>query len=558
VRVCALIPIYDHGATIEAVVDAIVPADLPCLIVDDGSGPATREVLERLAARRPGIEVLRLSVNRGKGAALKEGYRAAAASGFTHAVQLDADGQHRSEDVARFVREMEAHPDAHVLGVPVFDESAPWVRLASRQLSRGLVWLACLSRAVPDPLCGFRGVPLGPALAAVDGADTGDRMEFEPELCVRMVWQGTPVATLPTRVRYLPGGLSHFSFTRDWPLLARCYARLVGGMLVRAPALLRARRRAAAGRRSASSDWSRFGERGTMGALRFGRACYRVLGRGARLLLIPAVVWFYVKERAWNGWSRRHLEAVWGHPEGRAALGRRPGPFAAFRHYFEFAVQTFDRMALWGGGAEHFTMEHQGSEHLFALAREERGALLLGAHLGSFDMARTLARDYGLVLNVVMFTGNAERINRLFEEIDPESRVRVVSLDPTSVRTAFEIKACLDRGELVGILADRVPVGSREKPIAVPFLGRQRAFPSSPFLLATLLGCPVLLSLCVRTGPSRYYTWVTPLSDGRRLPRAERAKGAEELVRAYAAELEAACLRHPHQWFNFYDEEPAS
>jgi predicted LPLAT superfamily acyltransferase len=157
-----------------------------------------------------------------------------------------------------------------------------------------------------------------------------------------------------------------------------------------------------------------------------------------------------------------------------------------------------------------------------------------------------------------MFTANAERINRLFEEIDPESKLRVVSLDPTSVRTAFEIKACLDRGELVGILADRVPAGSREEPFDIAFLGRKRAFPSSPFLLATLVGCPVLVSLCVRTGPKRYYTWVTPISDGRRLPRAERAKGAEELAGAYVDELEAACLRYPNQWFNFYDEETAS
>jgi predicted LPLAT superfamily acyltransferase len=539
---------------VEGVVDAIAPAGLPCLIVDDGSGPETREVLERLA-ERPNVEVLRLARNGGKGAALKEGYRAAAASGFTHAVQLDADGQHRAEDVARFVLAMEAQPDALVLGVPVFDESAPWARLAARQLSRGLVWLACLSRAVPDPLCGFRGIPLGPALAAVASADTGDRMEFEPELAVRMVWQGTPVTPLPTRVRYLPGGLSHFSFSRDYPLLAACYARLVGGMLLRAPGLLRARARARAG--LAPEDWSRLGERGTMGALRFGRTCYRLLGRGAQVLLLPAVAWFYLRDRAWSGASRRHLEGVWRTREGRATLGRRPGPFSALRHYFEFALQSFDRMTLWGGGAEHFTLEHHGSEHLFALAREGRGALLLGAHLGSFDMARSLARDYGLVLNIVMFTANAERINRLFAELDPESRLRVVSLDPSSVRTAFEIKACLDRGELVGILADRVPAGSRDAPIDVAFLGRKRAFPSSPFLLAALLGCPLLVSLCVRTGRARYYTWVTPISEGRRLPRSERAKGAEELAHAYVAELEAACRRHPYQWFNFYDGDSA-
>jgi predicted LPLAT superfamily acyltransferase len=539
---------------VESVVDAITPGDLPCLIVDDGSGPGTRQVLERLAARRENVEVLRIERNAGKGAALKTGFREARARGFTHVVQLDADGQHRAEDVAGFVDAMKEHPDALVLGVPVFDETAPLARLLARQLSRVMVWIACLSREVPDPLCGFRGVPLEPALAAVGSAQTGDRMEFEPELAVRMVWQGTPVVPLPTKVRYVPGGLSHFSFRRDYPLLAGVYTRLVFGMSGRLPALLGARLRAR--RIQQAKDWSRFGERGTMGALRFGAAAYRLMGRRlSMLLLYPAVAWFYLRDREGRGASRRYLDSVWARPEGRASLGARPGAFSTCRHLYEFAVQTFDRMVLWGGGLDHFQMDHHGSKHLFDLKRDGRGALLLGAHLGSFDMARTLARDSGIAVNIVMFTANAERINRLFEELDPESQVRVVSLDPTSVRTAFEIKACLDRGELVAILADRVPAGARERPIEVEFLGRRRPFPRSPFLLATLLGCPVLVSLCVRTGSLRYHTWVEPISPGLRLPRAEREKGAEELVRAYVAELERACLNHPYQWFNFYDAQ---
>jgi glycosyltransferase involved in cell wall biosynthesis len=241
VNACALIPIYDHGATVAKVVAELAPPDLPCLIVDDGSGEPTRDALRRLAAERANVEVIRRDRNGGKGAALKTGYRAAFSRGFSHVVQLDADGQHRASDVPRFLAAMSARPDALVLGVPVFDASAPRARIYARQLSRGLVWLACLSRAVPDPLCGFRGVPLVPALAVIDGTATGDWMDFEPELAVRMVWQGTPIASLPTQVTYLPDGLSHFSLARDYPRLALLYVRLVGGMLLRAPELWRAR-----------------------------------------------------------------------------------------------------------------------------------------------------------------------------------------------------------------------------------------------------------------------------------------------------------------------------
>jgi predicted LPLAT superfamily acyltransferase len=198
-------------------------------------------------------------------------------------------------------------------------------------------------------------------------------------------------------------------------------------------------------------------------------------------------------------------------------------------------------------------MDHSGSEHLFALQQERCGALLLGAHLGSYDMPRQLAGDYGLVLNVVMFTAHAERINRFFEQLSPQSRIRVLSLEPGTLNTAFAIRACLERGELVAILADRVPVGSAEEPIQIDFLGRPMAIPLAPFRLACMLGCPVYLSLCLRKGDAHYETLVRPIGAPARIPRREREKAAGELARAWVRDLEQACLQHPLQWFNFYD-----
>lgn len=234
-----VVPCFDHGRTVGAVVEGLVPSGLPCLLVDDGSGPDTRAVLDALAARHACVTLERHATNRGKGAALKTGYRAAAARGWEGAIQLDADGQHDPADVKRFADAMQRNPGALVLGVPVFDASVPRSRLYARQLSRGLVWAACLSRVVTDPLCGFRGIPLGPTLRVLERVPTGDRMEFEPELAVRLVWEGVPVVTLPTRIVYPQGGLSHFSLARDYPLLASLYARLLAGMLPRALALRR-------------------------------------------------------------------------------------------------------------------------------------------------------------------------------------------------------------------------------------------------------------------------------------------------------------------------------
>ncbi len=230
-----LIPIYEHKDEIGAVVDSLAPAGLPCLIVNDGSGAETRAVLEQLAARNPWVRLHHRAQNGGRGAALKTGYRLAFEHGYSHALQLDADGQHDAADVPAFVAAMTLDPNALVLGAPQFDDSAPKSRLYGRQLSRLMVWIATRSVAVDDPLCGFRGIPLRPTVALLDAISTGDHMEFDPQLIIQLCWAGVAVRNVPTRVVYRSGGLSHFDALWDNVRLSGMYARALGGMLWRLP-----------------------------------------------------------------------------------------------------------------------------------------------------------------------------------------------------------------------------------------------------------------------------------------------------------------------------------
>ncbi len=232
-RPCALIPTYDNPATLRAVVE-VVRRHLPdVIVVDDGSGDAGRRVADAIA--RDGLaRVERRERNGGKGAAVKTGFARAQALGFSHALQIDADGQHDVDDVPRFVDAARARPDALVLGRPVFDASQPRLRAFARGISTFWVSLETGGRAIADPQCGFRVYPLAAALAA---RARGDHMEFDQELPVRMVWAGVPVINLPTRVRYLApaeGGVSHFDLWRDNGRIARLHARLVGEAALRA------------------------------------------------------------------------------------------------------------------------------------------------------------------------------------------------------------------------------------------------------------------------------------------------------------------------------------
>jgi predicted LPLAT superfamily acyltransferase len=305
---------------------------------------------------------------------------------------------------------------------------------------------------------------------------------------------------------------------------------------------------------TAKAAWTAKVERGTLLWFRIVRFLYRTLGRRlGQLILWPGSLYFVFVDRVTRRSSRAWQEVLAATPEGRAALGYPPGLRATWRHVHAFGVNIFDRIILWAGEGKAFHIDHRGGERLLELAAQGRGALLVGAHLGSFDMLRLIAEQYGLRVNVLMFTHNSALVNSYFASLGGASRVRVIALDPNSMRTAFEIRACLERGEFVGVLADRVHAGSRERPVETLFAGKRAAFPLAPFRLGVTLGAPVFLSLCLCTGDARYFAVTEPLFDGGQVPRGERDKVAQELLEAWVRRLEHYALASPYQWFNFYD-----
>ena len=233
---CILIPFFDHGEAIHAVLDGVeaVRDDLPGIVVDDGSAPEHARALDEAAARHPWVQVERRGRNGGKGAALKSGYRAARARGFSHALQLDADGQHDPGALPALLGVARRHPEALVLGAPYF-EDAPLARRFGRHISTFWVWVETGSRQIRDPLCGLRCMPLSPTLAILERVECGDAMDFDPEIAVRLVWAGVPVENVATRVLYPEGGTSHFRMLRDNLRISWLHTRLFVGMLLRLP-----------------------------------------------------------------------------------------------------------------------------------------------------------------------------------------------------------------------------------------------------------------------------------------------------------------------------------
>ncbi|SDU23888.1 glycosyltransferase family 2 protein [Halopseudomonas salegens] len=234
---CFLIPVYNHPQTIAAVCQELAVYDLPILLVDDGSDPACAAVLDELQANQ-GHSLLRLPHNAGKGAAVRTGLFAAQRQGFTHALQVDADGQHDIADLQAFLEGMQQQPNALIAGYPQYDDSVSRLRFYGRYATHIWVWINTLSLDIKDTMCGARLYPLDALIPMLERHSCGNRMDFDTEVLVRWHWAGHAVCNLPVHVRYPADGISHFRLWRDNLLLTRMHTRLFFGMLLRLPRLL--------------------------------------------------------------------------------------------------------------------------------------------------------------------------------------------------------------------------------------------------------------------------------------------------------------------------------
>jgi len=566
-RPCVVIPIYNHKDTIAATVASIVqlrsqlPWPLPCIIVDDGSDAATQTVLAALPQQFADVTVQRLPQNSGKGRAVIAGFRLAYADGFSHALQIDADGQHDCGDIPQFLHTAHQHPQAIVCGQPVYDASVPRGRLYGRYITHFWVGIETLTLKPLDALCGFRVYPLAACHTLLARKDIGARMDFDPEILVRMLWDDVPAIALPTRVIYPPQGLSHFDYWRDNLRISKMHARLTCGMLLRLPLLLRRKWRAHKERpheeQSDMRHWSDIAERGSMLGLRILLWAFRHGGRSVcTLLLFPVLLYFMITNRS----ARQASLEFWQRLQNSSAPGStlQPGLFTTYRHFLGFGISALDRVASWSGSIGRDQIRFEKRDELVALRRRKQGAVLIGSHLGSLELCRAVAQSCSdgsiepLPMNVLVFTEHAVRFNELLSQVNPRVQQSLIQVSTIGLDTAILLKQKIDAGEFVVIVGDRTPVNSTGNVCHAEFLGEPAPFPQGPFVLAALMECPVYLLFCVREN-GVYHVLLEHFSEAIQLGRRERQQRLQAMITRYAQRLEFHCRRVPLQWFNFYD-----
>lgn len=235
---CLLVPHYNHDAQFINFLPKLMTTNLPCIVIDDGSQEDSLDKVKTAIQEFPQTEVISLGYNRGKGAAVLFGMHYARAKGFTHVIQIDADGQHDAADIEKFVTASRRQPDVFICGRPVFDASAPKARMYGRKVTEFWVALETWSLKIKDGLCGFRVYPLHNVERVLDHSFIGPRMAFDTEILVKAIWLDIELVFVDTKVQYHQQGVSHFCYLKDNFALIRLHTRLMLGMLRYLPQLI--------------------------------------------------------------------------------------------------------------------------------------------------------------------------------------------------------------------------------------------------------------------------------------------------------------------------------
>ncbi len=224
---CWAVPHFNHSNEFEQFLPRLIESGLPCIVVDDGSDAHHLEKVRALLVNLDQFHLFEQGVNRGKGAAVIDACTHAHTLGFTHIIQIDADGQHNTNDVDQFIALSHAHPNAIISGLPLFDESAPSARVYGRKVTTFFVALETMSLQIKDALFGYRVYPVRSMQALCDAFFIGVHMDFDTDIIVKSVWLGLPVHFINSRVQYQPGATSHFHYWRDNKRLIGLHCRLL-------------------------------------------------------------------------------------------------------------------------------------------------------------------------------------------------------------------------------------------------------------------------------------------------------------------------------------------
>lgn len=553
---CIVIPNYNHGSSMEQVLESLVPYGLPCLMVDDGSEESTRLILEKLATQYDWVTLLTLSRNIGKGGAVQAGIKQASRKGYSHVIQIDADGQHDLSDFPKFLAEMKKHPEQLISGLPIYDASIPKARLYGRKITDFWVMIETLSRSLKDSMCGFRVYPLAVTIKVMEKYALGQKMDFDMEVMVKLYWEGVETLYIPTKVIYPEQGTSHFKMLQDNLSISWMHTKLFFGMLPRIPSLIKRHKKAKTPETQAKKNntnekhWSELNERGSLFAMRAMLFVYRVLGkRCIYWMLYPIVAYFYLVSRISKKASKKYLGILEAYSDQNKDVAKK-----SFRHFLAFSESAVDKLSVWNNEIQMSHIDFPNHCLFQENVAKKQGGIIFSAHLGNIEIARALSRfEPDVTINALVFNQHAVKFNSLLETLNPECKLNMIEIQDVNIQVAMDLKERVDRGEFIVIMGDRTSTTRPERTIPVNFLGETAYFPEGAFVLGGILKTTVYFMLCIKMDRNHFQVIYEEFADKMKIDRKDRAASLAPYAQKYADKLSGYCQQYPLQWFNFFD-----
>ncbi len=546
-KILALIPTHNHHRVLDRIVRCIQSAGLDILIVDDGSHSETKVTLADLQEKYA-FNLITLDKNQGKGAAVHHGFAWAKNNGYSHVFQIDADGQHDLDVLPDFLDLCRKNPTALISGQPVYDDSIPLARRIGRWFTHVWVWIETLSFRITDSMCGFRIYPIESSLCVMKTKSIGTRMDFDTQLMVHLFWYGVPVIMSPVRVIYPEGNTSNFDVIRDNWRITTMHTRLFLTMLLTWPKILMNRPcYSTLDLPQGSTHWASMSERAPILGIFFLAYCCRLLGK--RLCLVigaPVVLYYYWRNREQRQASQHFLSRAF-------VLGNRLCRPNSLYHFFSFYEMTLDKLAAWTGVMNFEKITYQSALTFENLMTSDVGAMLIVSHIGNMEFCRAVAcADHKRRLHVLLHGKNSQRYRQMLKAFNPSSDLNVIEVTEVDPGTILFLKDRVDQGDWVVMAGDRVPVKESGRIVSVPFMGELARFSQGPYIMASLLECPVYMSTAIRDGKN-ISVHLEKLADQIKLDRANKEVSIRGYAQTFSAYLEKFAILYPYQWFNFFN-----
>lgn len=300
--------------------------------------------------------------------------------------------------------------------------------------------------------------------------------------------------------------------------------------------------------------WAKKQENGSYRAIRLLLNLYKYGGKYLILIaLAPVLLYFFARDGLARRASISYLRQLHSYTADKSPFSKQPGYWVSYCHFWQFAQAALAKIDAWLGRLDGSLVRYGGSIGFEHIRQSGKGAVLIGSHLGNLEVCRALVRSkYPVKINVLAHTRHAAAFNRILKESNSDVDMELIEVTELTPAISAMLSDCTERGELVVIVGDRISTQAPERASWANFLGKPAPFAVGPWILASLLDCPVYLMFCMKE-PSGYNLMFEPFAEQLHLPRKTRQQALQTIIQRYAQQLEQVACRYPLQWFNFYD-----